>query len=409
MFYYCKNCAGQLVFDPGTQRMVCAHCGADFSTTEVGISDSDPVVNNKPESFNEVNGTDSEEFMDCYIYTCASCGGEVIINGSEASTKCIYCGNSSVVFNRISRHKRPHGIIPFKLSQNDAVELISEQFKKGLFIPRELKNFKADGVRGIYIPYWIVNSSEYGFVTVKGRIKRGKNYVTKYYGRGGQMSLRNIPLDASQLLSDESSSRLEPYDFTQITDFNEDYLLGFYSNVSDITYADLRSAVKKRSSDYFEEDVLKDIPRKVSNKKITDSHHAVSIDYEGMTYAMLPAWFVTYEYKGKHNTVIVNGQTGKVVCGIPWNEKMFYFMLAVAGALLSAVSFVLLNPVLSLFFGSAGSSRNSSDGFAKLLVLIGAGAVSMFTIGIRKLVKTVKSINLTQSKSIFNFVKKRQG
>ena len=65
-------------------------------------------------------GTDSEEFMDCYVYSCGSCGGEVIINGSEASTKCIYCGNSTVIFNRISRQKRPKYIIPFIITKEEA-------------------------------------------------------------------------------------------------------------------------------------------------------------------------------------------------------------------------------------------------------------------------------------------------
>ena len=31
-----------------------------------------------------------------------------------------------------------------------------------------------------------------------------------------------------------------------------------------------------------------------------------------MKYAMLPAWFVTFDYQGKHHTVLVNGQTGKI-------------------------------------------------------------------------------------------------
>lgn len=408
MFYYCKNCAGQLVFDPGTQRMLCAHCGADFSTIEVGVSDSDPIVNNRPESFNEINGIDSKEFMDCYVYTCSSCGGEIIINGSEASTKCIYCGNSSVVFSRISRHKRPHGIIPFKISQDDAVELISERFKKGIFVPKDLKNFKANNVRGIYIPYWIINCRDYGYVTVKGQVKQGKHTYTKYYGRAGKMLLKNIPLDASQLLSDESSSRLEPYDFTQIREFNEDFILGFYSNISDVNYADLRYAAMNRSREYFEQAVLQNIPKKASSKKIYDSHHAVAIDYEGMTYAMLPAWFVTYEYKGKHNTIIVNGQTGKIVCGIPWNQGLFYSLLFISGILLSVVSYQLLSPMASLLF-STGKSSSSSDSIVYLTSFILAGAIAMFSIGIRKLVKTVKSIKLTQSQSIFNFVKKRQG
>ena len=114
MITQCRNCAGHLVFDPAKQRLVCDHCGSEFRPEEFDVSEKIPLWDKKAESMNEVYGTDSEEFMDCYVYTCGSCGGEIIINGSEASTKCIYCGNSAVVFNRISRQKRPKYIIPFK-------------------------------------------------------------------------------------------------------------------------------------------------------------------------------------------------------------------------------------------------------------------------------------------------------
>lgn len=130
MITQCKNCAGQLVFDPAKQMLVCDHCGSEFKPEEFDVSEKIPLWEQKAESMNDVYGTDSKEFMDCYVYTCHTCGGEVIINGSEASTKCIYCGSSTVVFNRISKHKRPKYIIPFKISKEDAVESIRQRFKR---------------------------------------------------------------------------------------------------------------------------------------------------------------------------------------------------------------------------------------------------------------------------------------
>ena len=117
MITQCKNCAGQLVFDPAKQMLVCGHCEGRFKPEEFDVSEKIPLWDKKAVSMNEVYGTDSEEFMDCYVYSCGSCGGEVIINGSEASTKCIYCGNSTVIFNRISRQKRPKYIIPFIITK----------------------------------------------------------------------------------------------------------------------------------------------------------------------------------------------------------------------------------------------------------------------------------------------------
>jgi hypothetical protein len=405
---YCRNCAGQLVFDPEKQMLVCDHCGSSFKPEEFDVSEKIPLWDKKAESLNEVYGTDSEEFMDCYVYTCGSCGGEIIINGSEASTKCIYCGNSAVVFNRISRQKRPKYIIPFKVSKDEAVNAVRERFKKGLFIPKDIKNFKAENVRGIYIPYWVIDCDHKGSVVIQGSVGSGKSRRIVYYGRAGRMSLKELPLDASKMLSDESSSRLEPFNMRGMKAFDEDYLLGFYSNISDITYGDLRSAACKRANAYFNEQALNSV-RGCSDKKIASEQHITYIDYDNLRYAMFPAWFVTYYHKGQHNTILVNGQSGKVVCGVPWNKVLFFTLLIISGIVLTVASYFIVKPFLEWFFSSSSDSSSSSDGNGKIIGVIIAAAVVMFSVGIAKIRKVIKSINLTQAASIFNFVKKRQG
>lgn len=407
MITQCKNCAGQLVFDPKKQKLVCDHCGSEFKPEEFDVSEKIPLWEQKAESMNDIYGTDSKEFMDCYVYTCHTCGGEVIINGTEASTKCIYCGSSTVVFNRISKQKRPKYIIPFNLSKEDAVESIRQRFKKGMFIPRDVKHFQVDNVRGIYIPYWVVDCDHKASVVVSGIVRSGKHSRTVYYGRAGHLNLSKLPLDASKMLSDESSSRLEPFNLEGMKSFDEDYLLGFYSNVSDVTYGDLRRAACKRANEYFNQLVLDSI-KGASGKKVIASNTLTKIDYNNLRYAMFPAWFVTYYHKGKHNTILVNGQTGKVVCGVPWNKVLFYTLLVITGIALTVVSFIVLKPILEAMFTSSSHSSSSSDSRFKLIAFFIVAAVGMFTLGITKIRKVIRSINLTQAQSIFNFVKKRQ-
>ena len=86
MITQCRNCAGPLVFDPEKQMLVCDHCGSEFKPEEFTAEEKESLYRQKEESLNKVYGTDSEELMDCYVYTCHTCGGEVMINGSEAST-----------------------------------------------------------------------------------------------------------------------------------------------------------------------------------------------------------------------------------------------------------------------------------------------------------------------------------
>ena len=395
MITRCRNCANQLVFDPGTQKLVCDRCGSSFKPEDFNISGDDPVWDKKPTSMNEILGTDSKEYMDCYVYTCSSCGGEVIINGKEVSTKCIYCGNSTVVFSRIARRRKPTYILPFKQSRETALEYIRDELKHGFFVPKQLKNFKADDVRGIYIPYWIVNCKHHGAAVVFYREPYGKNTPCFTCGKTGKMKIINYPVEASKILPNESSCRLEPYGLQALKPFDEDYLLGFYSDIPDITYGELKTAVLKRADSLFNAAVMDSIDE-IYEKEITNERHSTAIDYQSLRCAMLPAWFVTYDYEGKHNTILVNGQTGKVVGGIPWDKKRFISLLFAAGLLLSGLSYLLLSYLGDMY----------------LLVVPPTAvffAVFLLPLGIATLRKVSRSVKLTQAGSIFNFVKKRQG
>ena len=406
MITRCRNCTGPLNFDPKRQMLVCENCGGTFTPGDYGVSEKELLWDTKVESLSDIYGTDAPDYMDSYVYICKSCGGEIIINGTEASTKCLYCGNTAVVFSRIAKQKRPGFILPFKLTSDDAVKAVHEQFDKGILIPESIRNFKPDDVRGIYIPYWIVNCKHKGSVVVSGTVSRGKRTSTVYFGRAGKMNLTGLPLDASRMLSDDSSSRLEPYDLNEMTSFDEDYLLGFYSNISDITYWNLKSAASKRADEYFNELVLKSV-HDAGSLSIYSESHMTAVNFSNMKYALLPAWFVTYTHNGIHNTVVVNGQTGKVVCGVPWNKKFFFFMMAAAGVLLTGLFFLILRFLLPYLIDfKSGKSTTSSFEF---LAAIAAGTIALFSYGIARIKKVIKSIGLTQDVSIFNFAGRRQG
>lgn len=406
MITRCRNCTGPLNFDPKRQMLVCENCGVTFAPSDYGVTEQELLWDTKVESLSDIYGTDSPEYIDSYVYTCKSCGGEIIINGTEASTRCLYCGNTAVVFSRITKQKRPGFILPFKLTSDDAVKAVHEQFDKGILIPKSIRNFKPDDVRGIYIPYWIVNCKHKGSVVVSGTVSRGKRTSTVYFGRAGKMNLTGLPLDASSMLSDDSSSRLEPYDLNDMTTFEEAYLLGFYSNISDVTYGNLKSAAGKRADAYFDELVLKSV-QDASSLGIYSESHVTSVNYTNMKYAMLPAWFVTYTHNGIHNTVVVNGQTGKVVCGVPWNKKLFYFLMTVSGLVLSGLLFPVLKNILpSLIEFGSGKSTTAS---IYLLAAIAAGTLALFSYGIARIRKVIRSISLTQDVSIFRFAGRRQG
>ncbi len=384
MAVLCSNFAGRLIFDPATQKLECATCGSSFRTED--IEDKNAELHSK--------------YYDTRVYVCSHCGAEVITSDSESSTFCVYCGNPAIVFDRISKEYKPDGLVPFKITKEAAIANIKKKFANNPIVPKELiKKCVPENLRGIYVPYWIINADYTEADYLSGEVKRGKRSETKYYTRAGEVELTNVPIDGSKILSDDVSRKLEPFYLEDSKTFDEDYLNGFYSNTSDMNYYDLRKSAALRCHELFAEDVVKTVPAK--NVKIRDSIYWVDIHDEPI-YMMMPVWFFTFKFRNKPYTILVNGQTGKVVGTMPWQKKrivtlaLIVFFLVMAIAAMFLISFVQnWQAVYSLFS----------------YIFAGVGALGAYTStkGIIGLKRINKNLKLTQSEDIFRYVKKRQG
>ena len=408
----CKNCSHALIYDPGIKMMLCTSCGSTFKAEEVESEAKKYREDERVSSRGEIYGDDNEgvveKFLENYIYTCSECGGEIVIHGSEASTKCVFCGNANVVFSRVSKEKMPDLIIPFSITKERALSAIREKIAHSIFVPTAIKNFQPEDVRGIYLPYWIVETEYQGSCRISSKVSSGKYTKTVYTSKRGNLHMKNFPVDGCAILSNESSSRLEPFNTSAMIPFDEDYLLGFYSNASDITYDELWRVAGGRAHEIFTEAALNGV--RGSSPKIESESHTASVP-NTYKYAMFPVWFVTFTYEGTHNTILVNGQTGKVVCGLPWRKTLFWAMTIGIGIALAFLSYFLFKALFTVIFemdSGSSSSSSSSGGRGKGIVMIAVGIFTLFATGAKKMKKVIRQIELTQSGKTFNFVKKRQ-
>ena len=408
----CKNCGGPLIFEPSNGRMLCKTCGATYDVKDIDITDKELLEEIEALSAKEVFGTDDVRYYDCNVYTCNSCGGDVIINNTEASTYCMYCGNPTIVFSRVSKQRRPEFILPFSITKEQAIRNIKATIDRGFFVPKEIKNFDPELVRGIYIPYWIIKADHYNAAFIKGEVPSGsgknKRYVKQYYGRAGEFHIQNMTLDASDALNDNSSMKLEPFDLTALKDFDENYLTGFYSDIADVTGPKVAAAANVRADLMFREEALSDV--RVTNMKVLNSEPYTKVD-DDMVYAMMPCWFVTIKYKDEPLTILVNGDSGKVVCTLPFNKALFITLVVITAILIGVACAFGTKLLLSLFFSTSSyrHSSRSSGNFGRILIYAGAAAASALTVAVKRIQKILKNLNLTRSTATFKYVKRRQG
>lgn len=456
MIQFCKNCGAKIVFDPKTNCMYCDNCGSFFDVSEYQIEEgyqedapvpqsqlygdyaNQPVYGGQQQAYGSEQyggqqygqqqaygdqqtyqgqtgyGYDQQAYggqpayqqdMECYIYRCGSCGAEISINNVEASTFCVYCGNPNVVFSRVAKVKRPQKIIPFSVTWQQAEMLIRAKIRDGFFIPSEIKNFRVEMLRGIYIPYYITNIGYRDAMEVRSMVSRGKNSETIYSLRSGYCVFDRMTTDASRRLTDATSEKLEPFNMQELKDFNENYLTGFYADVSDVAPTDACVTAYWRARSMFEEEVLKSV--RGSSKQILQQYPEYIVQSEPMK-TMFPAWFLTFRYKNRPYTILVNGQTGKVVGGVPWNKTKFIALFIIIAAVLSAIAIPILKGYLNLEFGSGRRYSSSDDSSGKLLVYMVIGAGIAISAGVAKLKKVLKSIKLASESSLTSYVSKRQ-
>lgn len=406
MIYKCPNCDASLEYHPSLNKLECQSCGSTFEVHEVD-SDAELYKENVKEmtempnhNFDVIKTESSslkdDKMMKCNVYACTACGAELAVNGVEASTFCAYCGQPTIVFSRVSNQLKPEYIIPFKIEKEQAEEAIRKKLEKGFFVPRKIRNLEVERIRGIYIPFWLFDVYYHDNQYLKGTVGSGKHRRTAYFIREAEANFEKITVDASEQLSDESSQRLEPYDISGMVPFDMGYMTGFYSDRYDVTENAASSVAASRAQELYDSEVIRTV--RASNVSVIVSNPECNI--LKTQYVMLPAWFMTFRYEDEPYTILVNGQTGKVIGAVPFQKVKVISLTALFGIVLSFLSYPLLNILMRILLedGEGG----------KFLLGILIISIAMLGAGIRSFVKVAASIKLTKAKAMMRFVKDRQ-
>ncbi len=301
MLFRCKNCGGNIVYNPDKKAMCCPHC--DSLDSEEKIEDSQAIV---PSS-----------------RICASCGAPIELKEHTSATKCPSCGTYMVVDERVQGQFTPHLIIPFKISKDKAKELLHKEFDKRPFTPMGfLSNASIDKMEGTYVPFFMYDyksDMNYRAVGTKVRTWSDSRYEyteTSYYDiiREMNANFNKVPVDASIEMDDKLMDLLEPYNYHELEEHQDKYLSGFMAekyNMGEKSLTPRAEAKVKRDSHAM-------ISETVSGyATVTQAQESIVPTKLAVDYALLPVWEYVFNYLGKDYKFQVNGQTGKVLGETP--------------------------------------------------------------------------------------------
>lgn len=343
--YKCPNCGGGLKFDAVKQDFICEYCDSVFKEQDFFVKD-EVLENENPEPAAD----EQAEFENAVLYSCPSCGAQVITDETTAATTCYYCSNPIVLSGRLSGEMKPDMIIPFKIDKKGAIEKFKEMCGKRHFLP---KNFIADSrleeIKGVYFPYWYIDCETSGSINATSKQVRSwtvgdfRHTETTIRGhfRQGNMQIRNMPEAALKGNDRDIMRYVCPFIAADFVPFSMSYLSGYFAEKRNVENTDIEAGVQQKIKLFSEEKLEKSI--EVPNVTVKDS--SISVGNLRWSYNLLPVWVLNYKHKDKNYIYALNGQTGKVYGELPVCGKKLAGLFAgvAAGAsLLLSLAGVLL-------------------------------------------------------------------
>ena len=346
--FKCPCCDGAIEFDSTSQNMKCPYCGTEFEV-ETLKAYSEAMKDQPADSMEWDSHAGSEwregETDGLRIYTCNTCGGEIVGDENTGATECPFCGNPVVMTGQFSGNLKPDLVIPFKLDKKAAMEALKNHYKGKILLPKVFNDEnRIKEIKGIYVPFWLFDADASGFVRYKAtkvRFWSDSNYnytETRYYSvlRSGEIGFDNVPVDGSTKMEDSLMESIEPYDISDAVDFQTAYLSGFFADKYDVDAQNSISRANDRIKRSTEEAFASTV---VGYNTVTPVSTNIRLSNGKARYALYPVWILNTKWNDKTYTFAMNGQTGKFVGDLPMDKKAFVKWFLGVSAIASVVAF----------------------------------------------------------------------
>ena len=345
--YKCPCCGGRLEFDSGLQKMKCPYCDTTFDVETLEGYD-DALKQDAKDDMHWDAAQQPWDDMQMGVYTCKSCGGELVCDESTAATACPFCGNPIVLTGRLSGDLKPDYVIPFKLDKKAAEAALRNHMKRKRLLPNLFRSEnRISEVKGVYVPFWLFDADadahvRYHATRIRTWSDSKYNYTeTSHFAllRAGTVGFDHVPVDGSTKMPDDLMESIEPFSFSDAVDFQTAYLSGYLADRYDVNAEQsierANERVKKSTEALLAETATgyATVVPESSNIRLTNGK---------AKYALYPVWLLSTTWEGKQYTFAMNGQTGKFVGDLPMDKSAYWRWFGIWTAILGAGSFAVL-------------------------------------------------------------------
>ncbi len=351
--YKCPSCGGAIEFDSHSQKMKCPYCDTEFDLET--LKKYDEQLSKEAEQKDDISDWQTDpgkqwqegETDGMNVYTCKSCGGEIVSDENTGATSCPYCGNPVILTERFRGALRPDMVIPFKLDKKAAKEAYYKHIKGRPLLPKVFRRENhIDEIKGIYVPFWLFDAdvaADARYKATKVRTWSDSDYdytETSYYSvdRSGNMSFVSVPVDGSSRMPDDLMESIEPYKVAEAVEFQTAYLSGYLADKYDVDAQQSTDRARERMKESAQ-DVLRDTVKGYAS--VIPENTNVRISGGDAKYALYPVWILNTTWRGKKYIFAMNGQTGRMTGDLPVDNGAYTRWLLGLTAVFSIAAYLV--------------------------------------------------------------------
>lgn len=349
----CDQCGADLRFDPGSDQLICDHCGNTHAITEGPWSGGSlqeldfrsAIAGDMPE----------DEIEETRVVACPNCGAQTAFDETIHAAECPFCATPVVTDTGLHRHIKPKGLLPFALDEGQARGKMTDWLGSLWFAPNGLQDYARKGrtLSGIYVPYWTFDADtksqytgargkhHYETKTVMRDGKREQVRVrkTKWHNVSGRVArfFDDVLILGSRSLPKQYTDALEPWDLSAMEPYQPEYLAGFRAEGYTVELEEAFKEARVRMDRIIHRDVKFDIGG--------DDQRVSSVDTKIGTltfkHVLLPVWMAAYKYRGKTYRFVVNGRTGRVQGARPYSAIKITIAILLGLIVAACVGYVI--------------------------------------------------------------------
>lgn len=335
---YCPTCGAPAYFDIVHQTYLCRYCGGNVSI-EQALATNSAITKWSDNSVTQGYNLD--------LSTCTGCGARIVFGQSEALSNCEFCGRTLVRNAYTSNSDIPRYVIPFGITPDEAKARLAAWCNENSDKHEaKLLAKKLPQLQGYYLPYEMVQGPVHCKVNKAGE-------TTKFEAHG---YLNGEFVNRSKQLDNQVLDAMEPFDLSNLQEFNFAYVAGHRVKISDIDDNETSKRLAREANENYKQPFEKMWGTK-----------AIFVESKVDEVVKFPVLLPVYYIKVGGCDAAVNGQTGKVSVSaekrssflfIPWWIKGLVVLLLALGATFAAtylggmalMESLYITGVLGLFF-----------------------------------------------------------